>query len=239
MSCIDNAKEWCPNSDTQIISEQTIISPISLKLCCIEIAEIMSKPQLKQDRGKLICSQLDELLTKSVGKLEPSVKTLFGLENKALKNTQNRLKLAIIIADEVRLHLDKKLAGEAKEIAFKSIDSWLNKVTAKRQENQPQPSQEPSTERVLPSELNTKQIKKYFSRAIKAKLMDKQYKWLSTHAQLGYFCLKAFDQPRPISLLETFFNAKKLSGSITQASYKPKRADVIKWRAEQDKKIFY
>ncbi len=237
MSDKNTCQEWHPDSDTQIVGKQTIISPISLNLCCIEIAEIMSRPQLKQDRGELIISRLDELLRSNVGAITPSALTLLGKENKAFKNTQNKPKLATIIANEVKLHLDKKLAGEAKKIAFKSIDSWLNKVTAKRQENQPETSQEPR--RVLPNELNTKQIKKYFSRAIKAKLMDKQYKWLSTHAQLGYFCLKAFDQPRPISLLETFFNVKKLSGSITQASYKPKRADVIKWRAVQDKKIFF
>ena len=240
MSDNNKPQEWHPDSDTQIIDEQTIISPISFELCSKKIVEIITaKRQLKRSRGELICSRLDELLAKSVGALEPSTKTLFGLENKAFKNTQNRLKLATIIADEVRLQLDKKLAGEAKEMAFKSINGWLSTITPQQQDNQPKPCREPSVKRVLPSELNTRQTRKFFNRAVKVGLMDKQYKWLSTQAQLGYFCLKAFEQPRPINTLETFFNVKKLSGSITQASYKPKRADVIKWRAVQDKKIFF
>jgi len=133
----------------------------------------MSKQQLKLDRGKLICSQLDELLTKSVGKLEPSVKTLFGLENKAFKNTQNKLKLAVIIADEVRLHLDEKLAGEAKEIALKGIDGWLAGIK--------------KTPQLLPDELNTEQAKKYFALAVKAGLMTEQYKWLKSQLLLAFF----------------------------------------------------
>lgn|GEM_PF-2640801 len=173
MSCINSPKEWQPDSDTQIIDEQTIISPISFKLCCVKIVDIMSKQQLKLDRGKLICSQLDELLTKSVGKLEPSVKTLFGLENKAFKNTQNKLKLAVIIADEVRLHLDEKLAGEAKEIALKGIDGWLAGIK--------------KTPQLLPDELNTEQAKKYFALAVKAGLMTEQYKWLKSQLLLAFF----------------------------------------------------
>lgn len=188
MSCINSPKEWQPDSDTQIIDEQTIISPISFKLCCVKIVDIMSKQQLKLDRGKLICSQLDELLTKSVGKLEPSVKTLFGLENKAYKNTQNKLKLAVIIADEVRLHLDEKLAGEAKEIALTSVEKWLNSITPQPQGESCQASQEPATGRELPSELDTEQARKYFARAVAAGLMSERYKWLASQSLLACFC---------------------------------------------------
>lgn len=172
----DNSKpqEWHPDSDTQIIDEQTIISPISFELCSKKIVEIITaKRQLKRSRGELICSRLDELLAKSVGALEPSTKTLFGLENKAFKNTQNRLKLATIIADEVRLQLDKKLAGEAKEMAFKSIDGWLASIKKAPQQ--------------LPDELNTEQAKKYFALAVKAGLMTEQYKWLKSQRLLAFF----------------------------------------------------
>lgn len=107
-------------------------------------------------------------------------------------------------------------------------------------ELQPQEQpQEPCTERELPSELDTEQARKYFERAVVTGLMTKQYKWLESQAQLGYFCLKAFEQPRPLNTLEAFFNVKKLSSSITQATYEAKRADVKKWRTEQDKKIFF
>lgn len=58
-------------------------------------------------------------------------------------------------------------------------------------------------------------------------------------ARLGYFCYKAFDQPRPINKLEELFGVKKLSSSITTASMKATRADVIAWRKEIDSKIFF
>lgn len=225
MSCIDNAKEWCPNSDTQIISEQTIISPISLKLCCIEIAEIMSKPQLKQDRGKLICSRLDVLLSKSVGTLEPSALTLLGKDNKAFKNTQNRLKLANIIATEARLLIDKKLAGEAKEIAFKSIDKWLNTITL-------QPSQEPSTQRA----------KKAFAKAVEAGMMEKTaigYKWLyhnGSKASLSYFLVQVYNpdgsKVTPFKALEHLFSVTRLDSASYKAFVEVKSPQ--KWRGKID-----
>lgn len=167
-------QEWHPDNHTQIIDEQTIISPISFELCSKMIVEIITaKRQLKRSRGELICSRLDELLAKSVGALEPSTKTLFGLENKAFKNTQNKLKLATIIADEVRLQLDKKLAGEAKEIAFKSIDGWFASIKKAPQQ--------------LPNKLNTEQAKIYFSKAVEAGLMTKQYKWQKSQLLLACF----------------------------------------------------
>lgn len=232
-------QEWHPDSDTQIISDQTIISPISLRLCCIKIVDFMSKSQTRRSRGEFICSQLDELLAKSVGVITPSVKTLFGLENKAFKNTQNKLKLAVIIADEVRLHLDEKTAGEAKKIALTSVEKWLNSITPQPQGNQPPASQEPATGRELPSELDTEQARKYFARAVAAGLMSEQFEWLATKAQLGYFCYNTYSQPRPLTMLERFFDVKKLSSDITNASITAKRADVRKWRAKQDKEIFF
>ena len=69
--------------------------------------------------------------------------------------------------------------------------------------------------------------------------LPEQYKWLASHAKLGYFCCKSFEQPRPITALEQFFGLKNLAASITQASYEPKRGDVKKWRAELDRKIFF
>ena len=73
--------------------------------------------------------------------------------------------------------------------------------------------------RYLPSEIDTEQARKYFARAVAAGLMSEQYKWLASHAKLGYFCCKSFEQPRPITALEQFFGLKNLAASITQASY--------------------
>lgn len=100
-------------------------------------------------------------------------------------------------------------------------------------------SQEPATGLELPSEIDTEQARKYFARAVETGLMSEQYLWRSTQAQLGYFCSKVFEQPRPITILEGFFNVKNLAASITQASYEHKRADVKKWRAELDSTIFF
>lgn len=91
----------------------------------------------------------------------------------------------------------------------------------------------------LPTEIDTEQARKYFARAVEAGLMSEQYLWRGTKAQLGYFCSKVFEQPRPITALEHFFGVKNLAASITQASYEPKRADVNKWRAKLDRTIFF
>ena len=99
--------------------------------------------------------------------------------------------------------------------------------------------EEPATGRELPRELDTDQARKYFARAVAAGLMSEQFKWLATKAQLGYFCYNTYSQPRPLTALERFFDVKKLSSDITNASIPAKRADVKKWRAKQDKEIFF
>lgn len=93
----------------------------------------------------------------------------------------------------------------------------------------------------LPSELDTPEANKYFARAVALGMMkrtDTGGKWLTAVARLGYVCSKIFPQPRPIAALEKYFGVTKLSASITQASIEAVRADVKKWRAEIDTKIF-
>ena len=96
---------------------------------------------------------------------------------------------------------------------------------------------------VLPKALDKEgDAKKYFDRALENGYLNwsgSNATWEKEPAKLGYFCLKAFDSPRPITQLELFFGVKNLAASITQASYEPKRADVIAWRAEMDSLIFF
>lgn len=114
----------------------------------------------------------------------------------------------------------------------------------------PQDKEQPDTGEqsgiALPDELNTEEAKLYFARAVAAGYMkqgDNGYRWLfggrSGQARLGYFCLKVYNQPRPISYLERLFDVRKLSASVTNAGFEPKRADVKKWRKEMDDNIFY
>lgn len=94
----------------------------------------------------------------------------------------------------------------------------------------------------LTKELDTEKARKYFNRAVETGYIDRTdigYKWKQQQARLGYFCLKAYDAPRPIAALERCFNVSRLSASITQASYCVKRVDVKKWRADIDDKIFF
>ena len=60
--------------------------------------------------------------------------------------------------------------------------------TAQRQGNQPQASQEPDKGQELPTELDTEQARKYFTRAVNAGLMSEQDKWLASQALLACFC---------------------------------------------------
>ena len=99
---------------------------------------------------------------------------------------------------------------------------------------------------VLPNELNSDRATMYFDRAIQAGYMIKKensFQWIwggcKGQARLGYFCHKVFQQPRPINQLEKLFGVSKLSSSITNAGFEPKRADVKKWRNEMDAKIFF
>ncbi|MBQ9575549.1 MAG: hypothetical protein IJV11_01585 [Muribaculaceae bacterium] len=98
----------------------------------------------------------------------------------------------------------------------------------------------PSTAAIeLPQELET--ARQYFTRAIEAGYIETTAtgaSWKGTKAKLGYFCMKAFQPPRPINAIEQLFGIKRLSGAITQASYDVKRADVLKWRGEIDNAIF-
>ena len=99
---------------------------------------------------------------------------------------------------------------------------------------------------VLPNELNSDRATMYFDRAIQAGYMIKKensFQWIwggcKGQARLGYFCYKVFQQPRPINQLEKLFGVSKLSSSITNAGFEPKRADVKKWRNKMDAKIFF
>lgn len=98
----------------------------------------------------------------------------------------------------------------------------------------------------LPNELNNNNAKVYFARALECgyiKYTNNGYRWSfggsKGQARLGYFCFKVYNQPRPISQLEKLFGVSKLSASITNAGFEPKRADVKEWRKEMDNKIFF
>lgn len=118
-----------------------------------------------------------------------------------------------------------------------------NYLFEKQAPNEPEENKGATDELYLPSELE--QAQKYFAKAINMGYMRKEgsgYKWLfgdnRRQARLGYFCNKAFTQPRPINTLEQIFGVKKLSASISNAGIKAIRADVKKWRNEMDDSIF-
>lgn len=95
----------------------------------------------------------------------------------------------------------------------------------------------------LPSVLDTDRARKYFARAIERgfiKPTSTGFEWIpitgrAGNAQLGYFLSKVYPPHRPIDTLERLFDVKKLSTYLGNAEYKPKRADVKRYRAEIDK----
>ena len=177
---MDNVLEWKPDSSTQIIGEQTRIPSISLELCC---SRIIAESSPKRYRGQaFICSLLDELLSKSVGVISPTFRTVLGEENKAFQNTANTQKMAVFIAEKVSLYLEDKLSPQAKEIAFKAVDYWVDHVATVVVHGSK------ATGLELPSELDTDQARKYFARAVAAGLMSEQYKWLASQSLLACFC---------------------------------------------------
>ncbi|MEG1800523.1 MAG: hypothetical protein RR273_00980 [Oscillospiraceae bacterium] len=142
------------------------------------------------------------------------------------------------------MHLQKKSGMYLKgHRSITDVDYYLGSIELAQHyinalPNHTEPQQSNIT---LPEELNSDTAIKYFSRAVNAGYMEKTdtgYKWNQTKARLGYFCLKAYDTPRPIAALERYFNAGRLSAHITQASNDAKRKDVITWRGELDTEIF-
>lgn len=121
---------------------------------------------------------------------------------------------------------------------------WINRYfpidpNGQQQPHQEQDNEEPVKQDVLPFELDTDEVRKYFSRAEQAGYLD-GHKWKKSQVQLAYFCSRVFENPRPINALEDFFGVKKLSASISQAeTAEPKRKDAMKWRKEMDDTIFY
>lgn len=94
----------------------------------------------------------------------------------------------------------------------------------------------------LPRSLDVGNARKYIERAIEKGYMEQKgngCRWLRTKAQLGYFCSRAYTQPRPLNAIEVFFGVKKISSSITQADYEATRIDVKTWRKEIDDTLFY
>lgn len=146
--------------------------------------------------------------------------------------------IAVMMMDKLReiAHINNIIVGD--------VCSILDELQPQEQE-QPQGEQgtaadEQPTALNLPQELET--ARRYFERAIDAKYMETTEtggKWLKTQAQLGYFCLKAFEFPRPMAAIRKFFDYGDFSSAVTQGTYKPRRSDLKKWRAEQDKKIFF
>lgn len=135
-------------------------------------------------------------------------------------------------------NVDAPLSVEVKRL-FDALQ-WIDEAM---EQHQPAPAEQ--GDNGLPLEIDTEGARKRFERAISANYMQRTkdgYKWLKTQIQLGYFCLKVFDNPRPINILERLFDVKKLSASISNAeSHKsnPKaRADVRKWINDIERAIF-
>lgn len=94
----------------------------------------------------------------------------------------------------------------------------------------------------LPIDLGTERARKYFARALDENMMEVTgagCKWLKPQVWLGYLCSKIYEHPRPISLLEKYFDVRNLAASITKAEEPAKRTDVKLWRKYLDEKIFF
>ena len=94
---------------------------------------------------------------------------------------------------------------------------------------------------------NNPQIRKYIDMAINCGMIKRTStggEWIykgntkTGKARLGYFCFKAFKEPRPQKAIQNYFGIDDISPNITNASMEVKRGDAIRWRKEIDDKIF-
>lgn len=109
------------------------------------------------------------------------------------------------------------------------------------------PAAPTATAGVLPAEVNTvpadelpfelQSAAKYFERARAAGYIVGN-RWQKTDAQLGYFCFRAFPDPRPVTALMKYFEVFGLSTNITNAQFPAKMTKNKKWRAEMETAIF-
>ena len=83
---------------------------------------------------------------------------------------------AVMMMDKLKeiAHLNNIIVGD--------VCSILNELQPQRQA-----PQEPSTEREVPSELDTEQARKYFERAVEAGLMSEQFEWHKSQVLLACF----------------------------------------------------
>lgn len=83
---------------------------------------------------------------------------------------------AVMMMDKLKeiAHLNNIIVGD--------VCSILNELQPQRQV-----PQEPSTEREVPSELDTEQARKYFARAVEAGLMTEQFEWHKSQVLLACF----------------------------------------------------
>lgn len=151
-----------------------------------------------------------------------------------------------IIDDERDNVIDSKDDGLCAGYSMLDALSCLNYAYAVRilQEKMDMQTQQPYDKgNVLPDDILEDEERKYYERAIKCgfiKMVGGGFSWVyGGNVRLGYFCSKVYKTPRPINKLESRFNVKKLSASITQAEYNSKRDDVKRWRDEIDKMIFF
>ncbi len=143
--------------------------------------------------------------------------------------------------NELQQHNIERWIEQKFPIANYILQYIYDQIKANIKPNSTQRADTPK-EVILYDELDTPEANKYFARAVEAGYMKPTAtggEWLTAVVRLGYVCSKIFQQPRPIAALEKYFGVTKLSASITQASIEAVRADVKKWRAEIDTKIFY
>lgn len=146
-----------------------------------------------------------------------------------------------IFLNKLRLEYDLPITKELPMTIF--ADSTAEAATEEEPPTDSTAEADKPKDLELPEIVGTDRARKYFARAIDAgfmELTENGAKWLLEQVKLAYFCSRIYDSPRPISDLEKFFNIRGLSALISQVTVnEPKRADVVKWRNDIDKKIFF
>ena len=173
----------------------------------------------------------EKLCSITLQEIQKEVDEIDDLDEKIIRLIQWKTNIDCIVEDE-----------ELKSRFDKWINEYINNIERKKEYIQelPKPVKESNEETMLlPEELNTERARKYFTKAIECKYMEKTengYRWLydnGSKVSLAYFCNNVFCpkniEKLPETSLNKLFNITRLGSALYQI-YNAKKPP--KWERE-------
>ncbi|MFA7193137.1 MAG: hypothetical protein WC131_03355 [Bacilli bacterium] len=232
LPCIpdDEKIKYAIQFDTnEVRKEIDAIDNLNEKIDCLKKWKDYSDSTKYNGELKTIFNQ--KLYRITLGEIQKEVNEIHDINEKIIRLIQWKTNIDCIVEDE-----------ELKSRFDKWINEYINNIERKKEYIQelPKPVKESNEETMLlPEELNTERARKYFTKAIECKYMEKTengYRWLydnGSKVSLAYFCNNVFCpkniEKLPETSLNKLFNITRLGSALYQI-YNAKKPP--KWERE-------